>query len=182
MEREYHLYRRCCWSFWRLWLTPKSLRAGKQAEGPTGMSSLQAQFFRGGSGVIERQTDTPPRKRHGYLLAPLPTSSFQTFQVNARLEQKEEGQEDCGARITPRGSLSHCCCCLVDKSCPTLCDPTHCGPPGSCVRGIPQARILERFAIFFSRGTFPIQESNLHLLHWQVDSLPLNHQGSARDT
>ena len=27
-------------------------------------------------------------------------------------------------------------------------------------------------------GIFPDQGSNLHLLHWQEDSLPLNHQGS----
>ena len=29
------------------------------------------------------------------------------------------------------------------QSCLTLCDPIDCSPPGSCVRGIPQARILE---------------------------------------
>ena len=28
-------------------------------------------------------------------------------------------------------------------------------------------------------GIFPDQGSNLRLLHWQVDSLPLSHQGSA---
>ena len=28
------------------------------------------------------------------------------------------------------------------------------------------------------QGIFPIQRSNLCLLYWQVDSLPLNHQGS----
>jgi len=42
--------------------------------------------------------------------------------------------------------------------------------------GILQARILEWIAIPFSRGIFSIQGSNLcllHLLHWQVDSLPL---------
>ena len=33
------------------------------------------------------------------------------------------------------------------------------------------------FAISF-RGIFPTQGSNLHLLHWQVDSLPLSHLGS----
>ena len=27
-------------------------------------------------------------------------------------------------------------------------------------------------------GIFPDQGSNPHLLHWQVDSLPLSHQGS----
>ena len=31
---------------------------------------------------------------------------------------------------------------------------------------------------FFLQGIFPIQGTNLHLLHWQVDSLPLSHQGS----
>ena len=29
------------------------------------------------------------------------------------------------------------------QSCPTLCDPVDCGPPGSSVQGILQARILE---------------------------------------
>ena len=96
--------------------------------------------------------------------------------------KKRKRAEDCGAGITPRGSLSHCCGCLLDKLHPTLCDPMDCGPPGSCVHGISQARILEWFAVFFSRGIFPIQGSNLRLLHWQVDSLPLNHQGSARYT
>ena len=42
---------------------------------------------------------------------------------------------------------------LVAQSCPTLCDPMDCGPPGSSVRGILQARILEQVAILFSRGS-----------------------------
>ena len=41
----------------------------------------------------------------------------------------------------------------VAQSCPTLCDPVDCSPPGSCVHGILQARILEWVAIFFSRGS-----------------------------
>ena len=43
--------------------------------------------------------------------------------------------------------------CLVTQSCPTLCDPMDCSPPGSSVHGIFQARILEWVAISFSRGT-----------------------------
>ena len=43
------------------------------------------------------------------------------------------------------------CCCLVLKSCPTLCDPMDCSPPGSSVHRISQARILEWTAIFSSR-------------------------------
>ena len=35
----------------------------------------------------------------------------------------------------------------------TLCDPVDCRPPGFCVRGISQARILEWVAISFSRGS-----------------------------
>ena len=53
-----------------------------------------------------------------------------------------------------------------------------CSPPGSSVPGITPVRILEWVAISFSRGIFPTQELNLHLLHWQADSLPLSHQGS----
>ena len=41
---------------------------------------------------------------------------------------------------------------LVTQSCPTLCDPMDCSPPGSSVHGILQAGILEWIAILFSRG------------------------------
>ena len=44
-------------------------------------------------------------------------------------------------------------CVLLAQSCPTLCDPTDCSPPGFSVHGILQARILEWIAIPFSRGT-----------------------------
>ena len=37
------------------------------------------------------------------------------------------------------------------QSCPALCDPMDCSPPGSSVHGILQARILEWVAIPFSR-------------------------------
>ena len=33
--------------------------------------------------------------------------------------------------------------CLVTQSCPTLCEPMDCSPPGSSVPGISQERILE---------------------------------------
>ena len=44
---------------------------------------------------------------------------------------------------------------LVTKSCPTLCGPVDCSPPGSSVHGILQARILEWAAISFFRGSSP---------------------------
>ena len=40
---------------------------------------------------------------------------------------------------------------LVAQSCPTLGDPMDSSPPGSSVRGISQARILEWVAISSSR-------------------------------
>ena len=39
------------------------------------------------------------------------------------------------------------------QSCPTLCDPIDGSPPGSCVPGILQARILEWVAIFLLHGS-----------------------------
>ena len=43
-----------------------------------------------------------------------------------------------------------CVCVLVSQSCLTLCNPMDYSPPGSFVRGILQARILEWVAISFS--------------------------------
>ena len=39
------------------------------------------------------------------------------------------------------------------QSCPTLCDPMDCSPPGSPVPGILQARTLEWVAISFSNAS-----------------------------
>ena len=41
----------------------------------------------------------------------------------------------------------------VAQSCLTLCNPMDCSLPGSSVHGIFQARVLERVAISFSRGS-----------------------------
>ena len=48
------------------------------------------------------------------------------------------------------------CICVYAKSlqsCPTLCDPIDCSPPGSSVHGILQAGILEWVAMPSSRGS-----------------------------
>ena len=44
-------------------------------------------------------------------------------------------------------------CCLVVKSCPALCNPIDCSPPGSSIHGIFQARILEWVARSSSKGS-----------------------------
>ena len=60
-----------------------------------------------------------------------------------------------------------------------LCDPMACSPPCSSVHGIFQARILEWVAISFSMPFLILTQGlNPSLLNWQVDFLPLSHQGS----
>ena len=48
----------------------------------------------------------------------------------------------------------------VAQLCPTLSDPMDCSPPGSSIRGIFQARVLECRAIAFSRICAYREESN----------------------
>ena len=73
------------------------------------------------------------------------------------------------------------CVCSVTQLCPTLGNPMDCSLPGSSVRGISQARVLDWVTISPFQGIFLTQGSNLCLLglpYWQVDSLPLHHLGS----
>ena len=68
-------------------------------------------------------------------------------------------------------------CCLVAKSCLTLCNPVEPSLPGSSVRGIFWAS-TEAGCNFILNGIFSTQEPNLCLLYWPADSLPLSHQGA----
>ena len=70
----------------------------------------------------------------------------------------------------------------VTESCPTLSDPMDCSLPGSSVRGISQARILEWLewvAFSFIQRIFPIQASNPGS-HIAGRRYYLSHQGSSR--
>ena len=68
--------------------------------------------------------------------------------------------------------------CVHPQSCPTLCDPMDRGPPRLlCPRNSP-GKNTGVGCHFLLQGIFPTQGSNPHLLHWQVDSLPLHHLGS----
>ena len=67
---------------------------------------------------------------------------------------------------------------LVAQSCPTLCNPMGCSPPGSSVYRNHQARILQWLAISFSIGIFPTQGLTLGLLHCRQILYHLSHQGS----
>ena len=60
------------------------------------------------------------------------------------------------------------------QSCPALCNPMDCSPPGSSVHGILQVRIKDWVALLW--GIVPTQGSNpclLRLLHRQEGSVPL---------
>ena len=65
------------------------------------------------------------------------------------------------------------------QSSPSLCDPIDCGPPGSSVHGILQARILEWVAIPFSR-IFLTQGLKPSLLNCRQILYHLSHQGSPK--
>ena len=69
------------------------------------------------------------------------------------------------------------CCHLVTQSCAMLWDLMDCSLPGSWVYGILQARILKWTVVSFSRESSN-QGVKLASPAWQVDSLPLSHQGS----
>jgi len=72
--------------------------------------------------------------------------------------------------------LPGCVSAKTLQSSPTLCGPMDCSQPGSSVRGILQARILEWIAMPSSRGSSRPKDgiwASLCLLHWQQDSLPL---------
>ena len=71
---------------------------------------------------------------------------------------------------------------FIVQSCPTLCDPMDCSPPGSSIHGIFQARILEWVAISFSRASLSMSrfasvqvsggstQDNARTLHRRRDS------------
>ena len=62
------------------------------------------------------------------------------------------GSEDQDCRLFA-ASIILCIACVCTQSCPIFCNPVDCSPPGSSVRGILQARILEWVAISHSRGS-----------------------------
>ena len=85
-------------------------------------------------------------------------------------------------------SPSHSSCCQWERgtseahaSCMCVCvrpfNPMNCSLPGFSILAIFQARILEWVTISSSRGSGGGVE-HLHLVHWQVDFLPLCHLGS----
>ena len=64
------------------------------------------------------------------------------------------------------------------QSCPILCDPMDCSPPGSSIHGDSPGKNSGVGCHALLQGIFPTQKMNLHLLcllHWLAGSLPLGH-------
>ena len=61
-------------------------------------------------------------------------------------------------------------------TCPTLCETMDCRLPGSSVLRVLPGKNTGVGCHFLVQGIFLDQGLNPHLLHWQVDSLPLSHQ------
>ena len=82
-------------------------------------------------------------------------------------------------------SICVCVCAYLGaQSCPTLCDPTHCSPPGSSLHGIFQVRIWSGLP-FPPPGDLPnpgIELASLVSPVLQADSLLLSHRGSHTHT
>ena len=88
-----------------------------------------------------------------------------------------------GGKKTEQVGSSSSFVCWVTQLCLTLCDPMNSSQPGSSVHEIFQAIILRVDCYFLLQGILPIQGSNsclLHLLNWQVNSLPLHHPKSSK--
>ena len=68
--------------------------------------------------------------------------------------------------------VRECVCVFIAQSCPTLCNPMDCSPPGSSVHEIFQARILEWVTISFSRGSS--QPRDRTLVSWTAGKFSTN--------
>ena len=131
----------------------------------THRSRVMARIFR--RGITAALRSTPP----GKPLPATPQSTVAGLRVGAVGQRALENPHAfCLQHPEQRPVLSQACTknvlnewngclivCLVEvlvaQSCLTLCYPMGCSPPGSCVHGILQARILEGVSIAFSKGS-----------------------------
>ena len=63
------------------------------------------------------------------------------------------------------------CVCLVAQSCPTLCDPMNCSPPGSSVHGDSPGKNTGVGCHALLQGILPTKELSPGLLHCRQISI-----------
>ena len=124
---------------------------------------------------------SPVHRGRDYMLPPTPWAVFRSaaLKISPGWAQYERGIELL-RHVPSRSGLTipGKCCCIVPKSCLTLSQP----------HGLQLTRLFYLWdslgkstgvgCHFLLQGIFHTQGSNLHLLHWQANSLPLSHQGS----
>ena len=74
------------------------------------------------------------------------------------------------------------CVCLVTQSCPTLCNPMDCSPPGSSVHGDSPGKNTGVRCHALLQGIFPTQGSNPGLLHCRRILFPSEPPGKPKNT
>ena len=114
--------------------------------------------------------------RNLYVGLEAPFRTIHGIMTDSKLGKAYNKAINCHPYVTYMQSV-----CLCTQSCPTLCDPMDCSLPRSSVNGILLVRMLSNTGVachFLLEGIFLTQRSNLHLLHWQGDSLTLSHRGS----
>ena len=116
---------------------------------------------------LDTVTLSESEEKDKYVL-PLPCAILKMVQMNLCAKEKQNHRHRNKCTVTNEES-----CCSVAKSCPTLCDPMDCSPPGSSVPGNFQAKILEWVAISSSRGSSWTRDQTLNycigrkiLYHW----------------
>ena len=100
-----------------------------------------------------------------------------------RIQKAKQNVEGISQAMKVSNPQSTACMCVLSRfSRVRLCDPVDHSPPGSSVRGILQAGILECMVVPSSKGSSPPRDQTQVscLLHWQVGSLPLVPLGSLR--
>ena len=94
--------------------------------------------------------------------------------------KRQEGEGSLKGRVRRDWSSwsKMCCVHLVTQSCPTLCNPLDCSPPGSSVHGDSPGQNSGVGCHFLLQGIVPTQGWNPGLLHCRQILYHLSHQGS----
>ena len=131
-------------------------------------------------GSIKSRADSGSLYRVGYLCLNISTDVFPItclLCISPLTQIQNERRKECSSN-SDMLLVNVCMLCLVTPLCPALCDPMDYSPPGSSVHGDSPGKNTGVGCHFFLQGIFPTRGLNLCLLHWQADSLSLEHQGS----